>query len=61
MTTRVVRIERGEAAPEELAAITTVLLARAATTADPAAPGHPRPATAHWRRSGYLCAHSWQS
>ncbi|MGW2277515.1 acyl-CoA carboxylase subunit epsilon [Streptomyces sp. NPDC001770] len=58
----VLRVEKGHAAPEELAAITAVLLARAAA---------PRPApvrqgrdTAGWRRlertPGFRAPHSWQ-
>ncbi|PKV88092.1 acyl-CoA carboxylase subunit epsilon [Streptomyces sp. TLI_146] len=58
----VLRVEKGEAAPEELAAITAVLLARAA--AQPAqAPSRGRD-TAGWRRlertPGFRAPHSWQ-
>ncbi|GGT48912.1 acyl-CoA carboxylase subunit epsilon [Streptomyces purpureus] len=56
------RVEKGHADPEELAAITAVLLARAA--AQPDAPAHRRRSTAGWRRlerqNGFRSAHSWQ-
>ncbi|MCS0636629.1 acyl-CoA carboxylase subunit epsilon [Streptomyces sp. LP05-1] len=57
------RVEKGHADPEELAAITAVLLARA--NARPAAAAHgPARSTAGWRRlerqSGFRSAHSWQ-
>ncbi|MFG3284262.1 acyl-CoA carboxylase subunit epsilon [Streptomyces sp. NPDC048111] len=57
------RVEKGEAAPEELAAITAVLLARAA--AQPAAAASQRGrSTAGWRRlertPGFRAPHSWQ-
>ncbi|GAA3376081.1 hypothetical protein GCM10020367_46370 [Streptomyces sannanensis] len=55
------RVEKGNAEPEELAAITAILLARAA--AQPAAPARGR-STAGWRRlerrTGYYAPHSWQ-
>ncbi|MFF1925341.1 acyl-CoA carboxylase subunit epsilon [Streptomyces sp. NPDC058221] len=60
----VLRVEKGLADPEELAAITAVLLARAA--AQPAdAPAAPRGRnTAGWRRlertPGFRAPHSWQ-
>ncbi|MFF7179044.1 acyl-CoA carboxylase epsilon subunit [Streptomyces sp. NPDC008121] len=64
MTTpaNLLRVEKGHADPEELAAITAVLLARAA--AQPAeATAHGR-STAGWRRlerqSGFRPSHSWQ-
>ncbi|WP_236246779.1 acyl-CoA carboxylase subunit epsilon [Streptomyces sp. CC210A] len=54
------RVEKGHAAPEELAALTAVILARAA--ARPAA--GPARSTAGWRRlerqSGFRAPHSWQ-
>ncbi|MGP4002995.1 acyl-CoA carboxylase epsilon subunit [Streptomyces sp. 8N706] len=59
-----VRVEKGHADPEELAALTAVLLARAA-----AGPGHrhaaaPHRSTARWRRlertPGFRAPHSWQ-
>jgi hypothetical protein len=60
------RVEKGHAGPEELAALTAVLLARATAPAhgrrtDPA---RPHRATARWRRlerqSGFRAPHSWQ-
>jgi hypothetical protein len=57
----VLRVEKGQAGPEELAAITAVLLVRAA--AQPAAPARGR-STAGWRRlertPGFRAPHSWQ-
>ncbi|MEV7960553.1 acyl-CoA carboxylase subunit epsilon, partial [Streptomyces sp. NPDC088141] len=58
----VLRVEKGLADPEELAAITAVLLARAA--AKPAAPpAHRGRSTAGWRRlertPGFRAPHSW--
>ncbi|MFF0741901.1 acyl-CoA carboxylase subunit epsilon [Streptomyces sp. NPDC004111] len=57
------RVEKGEAAPEELAAITAILLARAA--ARPAEVAAPRGrSAAGWRRlersPGFRAPHSWQ-
>ncbi|WP_175412333.1 acyl-CoA carboxylase subunit epsilon [Streptomyces sp. TRM64462] len=57
------RVEKGQAAPEELAALTAVILARA--NARPAAePAHRGRSTAGWRRlerqSGFRAPHSWQ-
>ncbi|WP_267244659.1 acyl-CoA carboxylase subunit epsilon [Streptomyces sp. PR69] len=56
------RVEKGHAEPEELAAITAILLARA--SAQPAAEPH-RPSTVGWRRlerqRGFRSAHSWQA
>ncbi|MFE6836829.1 acyl-CoA carboxylase epsilon subunit [Streptomyces sp. NPDC057705] len=55
------RIEKGDAAPEELAAITAILLARAAAIAEPRPAARPRAA---WRRlertPGFRAPHSWQ-
>ncbi|MEU5220766.1 acyl-CoA carboxylase subunit epsilon [Streptomyces sp. NPDC020807] len=58
----ILRVEKGHADPEELAAITAVLLARAASQpADETAHGR---STAGWRRlerqSGFRPSHSWQ-
>jgi hypothetical protein len=59
-----VRVEKGHAGPEEVAAITAILMARAA--ADPAGGGRTRPArsVAGWRRleraRGFRAPHSWQ-
>ncbi|NBM18965.1 acyl-CoA carboxylase subunit epsilon [Streptomyces sp. GC420] len=59
----VLRVEKGHAEPEELAAITAVLLARAAARTEPRSHHHGRSA-ARWRRlerqSGFRSAHSWQ-
>lgn len=58
-----VRVEKGHASPEELAAVTAILLARAATPAahDDGARGRSK---AGWRRlertPGFHAAHSWQ-
>jgi hypothetical protein len=62
MTTPDIRVEKGHAEPEEVAAITAILLARAA-----AAPQDPQPhrgrAKAGWRRlerePGFHAPHSW--
>ncbi|UYQ64607.1 acyl-CoA carboxylase subunit epsilon [Streptomyces peucetius] len=57
------RVEKGHADPEELAAITAVLLARAAGRPDET-PAHRGRTTAGWRRlerqSGFRPSHSWQ-
>ncbi|MEV6199490.1 acyl-CoA carboxylase subunit epsilon [Streptomyces sp. NPDC051771] len=57
------RVEKGHADPEELAAITAVLLARAATHPEPASDAHGR-TTAGWRRlereNGFRAPHSWR-
>ncbi|MET7868211.1 acyl-CoA carboxylase subunit epsilon [Streptomyces cyaneofuscatus] len=58
----VLRVEKGHADPEELAAITAVLMARAA--AQPSAPAYRGRDTAGWRRlertPGFRAPHSWQ-
>ncbi|MER5966260.1 acyl-CoA carboxylase subunit epsilon [Streptomyces sp. NPDC002057] len=67
MTTpaNLLRVEKGNADPEELAAITAVLLARAASRSDedPAA-GHHGRTPAGWRRlereHGFRAPHSWR-
>ncbi|MEU8779566.1 acyl-CoA carboxylase subunit epsilon [Streptomyces sp. NPDC048606] len=60
-TDTLLKVEKGNAAPEELAAITAILLARAAAT--PEAAASPR-STAGWRRlersRGFQAPHSWQ-
>ncbi|MDO0925573.1 acyl-CoA carboxylase epsilon subunit [Streptomyces sp. TG1A-8] len=62
MNTPDIRVEKGHAEPEEVAALTAVLLARAA--ARPTAPAHGggRP-KAGWRRlerePGFRAPHSW--
>ncbi|KNB51095.1 acyl-CoA carboxylase subunit epsilon [Streptomyces caatingaensis] len=62
MTDTLVRVEKGQAGPEELAAVTAVLLARASAGA--AAVPAPRRSAATWRRlersAGFTAAHSWQ-
>ncbi|MFF5974628.1 acyl-CoA carboxylase subunit epsilon [Streptomyces sp. NPDC012769] len=61
-TASLLRVEKGHAEPEELAAITAVLLARAAAT--PAEPAHHGRSTAGWRRlereNGFRAPHSWR-
>ncbi|WP_367131148.1 MULTISPECIES: acyl-CoA carboxylase subunit epsilon [Streptomyces] len=63
MTDTLVRVEKGTADAEELAAVTAVLLARAAA-GNEAAPPRPRRTTAAWRRlersPGFRAPHSWQ-
>ncbi|WP_320773514.1 acyl-CoA carboxylase epsilon subunit [Streptomyces sp. CRN 30] len=59
-----IRVEKGHAEPEEVAAITALLLARAAARpADTAAVHHGR-VRAGWRRlereSGFRAPHSWR-
>ncbi|MFH8338189.1 acyl-CoA carboxylase subunit epsilon [Streptomyces sp. AM6-12] len=61
MSTADIRVEKGHAEPEEVAAITAVLLARAAARPEPA---HHRPhPKAGWRRlerePGFRAPHSW--
>ncbi|MEV0174032.1 acyl-CoA carboxylase subunit epsilon [Streptomyces sp. NPDC050803] len=57
-----IRVEKGHAEPEEVAAITAVLLARAA--AQPTPPAHRGRAKAGWRRlerePGFRAPHSWR-
>jgi hypothetical protein len=57
----VLRVERGDAGPEEVAAITAVLLARAA--AGPRDPGEraPRRPARAWRTAAFRAPHSWRS
>ncbi|SDE20447.1 acyl-CoA carboxylase subunit epsilon [Streptomyces prasinopilosus] len=63
MNTPDIRVEKGHAGPEEVAAITAILLARAARPAHdvPARPGRAR---AGWRRlerePGFRAPHSWR-
>jgi hypothetical protein len=60
------RVEKGQADPEELAAITAVLLARANAQPDSTSHGAGAAArsTARWRRlertPGFRAPHSWQ-
>ncbi|MFD9909907.1 acyl-CoA carboxylase subunit epsilon [Streptomyces sp. NPDC059063] len=62
MTTPDIRVEKGHAEPEEVAALTAILLARAA--AQPDAPVHRSRDKAGWRRlertPGFRAPHSWQ-
>ncbi|MEU5053325.1 acyl-CoA carboxylase subunit epsilon [Streptomyces sp. NPDC021096] len=65
MNDTLVRVEKGTADAEELAAVTAVLLARAAAGNQHAARApRPRRTTAVWRRlersSGFRAPHSWQ-
>ncbi|GHI04728.1 hypothetical protein AQI88_29110 [Streptomyces cellostaticus] len=63
MTTADIRVEKGHADPEEVAAITAVLLARAAAQSEPSAQTHRGRAKAGWRRlerePGFRAPHSW--
>ncbi|MEV7993508.1 acyl-CoA carboxylase subunit epsilon [Streptomyces sp. NPDC086077] len=63
MSTPDIRVEKGHAEPEEVAAITAVLLARAAAHTSTAAPAHGGRAKAGWRRlerePGFRAPHSW--
>jgi hypothetical protein len=61
----VLRIEKGHAEPEEVAAITAVLLARAAARSSTWAAAHRGRSKAGWRRPershGFSAPHSWRS
>ncbi|MEV0736432.1 acyl-CoA carboxylase subunit epsilon [Streptomyces sp. NPDC050549] len=61
MTTPDIRVEKGHAEPEEVAAITAILLARAA--AAPTTETHRPLRKAGWRRlereGGFRAPHSW--
>ncbi|QIP84464.1 acyl-CoA carboxylase subunit epsilon [Streptomyces sp. Tu 2975] len=63
-TSSLLRVEKGHADPEELAAITAVLLARASAQPTDATPAHRGRTTAGWRRlerqRGFQPSHSWQ-
>ncbi|MEW2164208.1 acyl-CoA carboxylase subunit epsilon [Streptomyces sp. NPDC007084] len=64
MSTPDIRVEKGHADAEEVAAITAILLARAAAAPADAAVAHrPRP-RAGWRRlereGGFRAPHSWR-
>jgi hypothetical protein len=54
------RIEKGQAGPEELAALTTVLLARAVAGRDRRRPPARTP-TVRWCRPHYGSPHSWRA
>jgi len=62
MSTPDIRVEKGHAEPEEVAAITAVLLARAAAQPTPEQ-AHGRRPKAGWRRlereGGFRAPHSW--
>ncbi|MET7477342.1 acyl-CoA carboxylase subunit epsilon [Streptomyces sp. NPDC005648] len=62
MNTPDIRVEKGHAEPEEVAAITAVLLARAAAQPTVEQP-HGRRPKAGWRRlereGGFRAPHSW--
>ncbi|MGW2210028.1 acyl-CoA carboxylase subunit epsilon [Streptomyces sp. NPDC001781] len=62
MTSADIRVEKGLADPEEVAAITAVLLARAAARPADTPTHRPRP-RAGWRRlereGGFRAPHSW--
>ena len=64
MSTADIRVEKGHAEPEEVAAITAILLARAAA-APTDAPAHRGRAKAGWRRlerePGFRAPHSWHA
>ena len=59
-----IRVEKGHAEPEEVAAITAILLARAAAAPDAAPDHHGRRPKAGWRRlereGGFRAPHSWR-
>ncbi|MGW0810820.1 acyl-CoA carboxylase subunit epsilon [Nonomuraea sp. NPDC002799] len=59
----VLKVEKGHAEPEELAAIVVALLARVTAPTEPASPRHRRIA-ATWhrpeRRASFCAPHSWQ-
>ncbi|MER6076013.1 acyl-CoA carboxylase subunit epsilon [Streptomyces sp. NPDC001852] len=63
MSTPDIRVEKGHAEPEEVAAITAVLLARAAAQPTPSARTRRGRAKAGWRRlereGGFRAPHSW--
>ncbi|WP_371618066.1 acyl-CoA carboxylase subunit epsilon [Streptomyces sp. NBC_00454] len=62
-TDTLLRVEKGNAEPEELAAITAILLARAAATPEDTTAATGR-SQAGWRRlertPGFRAPHSWQ-
>ncbi|MER5992096.1 MULTISPECIES: acyl-CoA carboxylase epsilon subunit [Streptomyces] len=63
MSTPDIRVEKGHAEPEEVAAITALLLARAAARPAEIAPAHGGRVRAGWRRlerePGFRAPHSW--
>lgn len=64
MSTPDIRVEKGNAEPEEVAAITAILLARAAARPSDAVPAHRGRDKAGWRRlerePGFRAPHSWR-
>ncbi|WP_413760369.1 acyl-CoA carboxylase epsilon subunit [Streptomyces sp. MMBL 11-3] len=54
------RVEKGEAGPEEVAALTAVLLARAAARTPVAARRGHRPGR-RWRAPAFGAPHSWRT
>ncbi|MFF7332590.1 acyl-CoA carboxylase subunit epsilon [Streptomyces sp. NPDC090306] len=65
MSTTEIRVEKGHAEPEEVAAITAILLARAASRpADDSSAAHAARVRAGWRRlerePGFRAPHSWR-
>ncbi|MFE9449691.1 acyl-CoA carboxylase epsilon subunit [Streptomyces sp. NPDC006739] len=54
-----IRVEKGEATEEELAALAVLLLSRAARAGDGAEPSSP--GTTSWRPHAYHAPHSWQA
>ncbi|MFJ2306787.1 acyl-CoA carboxylase epsilon subunit [Streptomyces sp. NPDC087787] len=58
-----IRVEKGHAEPEEVAAITALLLARAAARPGDTTPAHRGRPKAGWRRlereNGFRAPHSW--
>ncbi|MFF5023384.1 acyl-CoA carboxylase subunit epsilon [Streptomyces collinus] len=53
-----IRVERGEATDEELAALTVLLLSRSALAGQGAEPSSP--GTTSWRPHAFHAPHSWQ-
>ncbi|KAA0922384.1 acyl-CoA carboxylase epsilon subunit [Streptomyces apricus] len=55
------RVEKGEAGPEEVAAITAVLLARAAARTPAAAARRGHHPGRRWRAPAFGAPHSWRT
>ncbi|MFJ5264488.1 acyl-CoA carboxylase subunit epsilon [Streptomyces sp. NPDC088387] len=64
MNTPDIRVEKGHAEPEEVAALTAILLARAAAHTSTEAPADHTGRRAVWRRlerePGFRAPHSWR-
>ncbi|MFF5187156.1 acyl-CoA carboxylase subunit epsilon [Streptomyces sp. NPDC000345] len=64
MNTPDIRVEKGHAEPEEVAAITAILLARAAARTSEPVQAHRPHRKAGWRRlereGGFRAPHSWR-